>query len=69
MCLFSENFPTFNAHHDCLAQSRNQLGTPGGRRVFWVGLKFSIFSNYIQQIFSGGASPPMVTGLVWSCGF
>jgi len=38
-------------------QARNQLGTPGGRRVFWEEPKCfelcAIVSKYIQQIFPG----------------
>jgi len=38
-------------------QARNQLGTPGGRRFFWEGLKFfkpcTIFLTYVQHIFQG----------------
>ena len=55
-------------------QAHNQLGTPGGRRVFWEWRIFfklrPILSNYVQHIFSeevkiflGEASPPLVTGL------
>ena len=51
-------------------QARNQLGTTGGRRLFWKEPKFL---NYVQHIFPGGrnfsrgASPswaPLVTGLM-----
>jgi len=45
-------------HHSC-HQARNQLRTPGGRRVFWEWPKFfklcPILSNYVQHIFPGGA--------------
>jgi len=41
-----------------MCQARNQLGTPGGRRVFWEWPKFfklcPILSNYVQHIFPGG---------------
>ena len=57
-------------------QARNQLGTPGGRRVF-SGPNFlncPIFSNYDQRIFpgggekvSGGGQAPLVTGRFVSC--
>ena len=58
-------------------QAHNQLGTLGGRRVFWEELKFlklfPVFPNYVQHIFKGGERnfkgfaplrPPPLTGLV-----
>jgi len=52
-----------------LVQVRNQLGTPGGRRVFWVGPKFYIDSMYenngmltvglYNTFFQGGKNPPL----------
>ena len=44
--------------NDILKQASNQLGTPGGRRVFWDGPKCfklcPIILNYVQNIFPGG---------------
>ena len=57
-------------------QARNQLGTPGRRRVFWEGPKYfklcPIVLNYTQHIFPGGTKilqeglapcAPLVTGM------
>ena len=34
----------------CVMQARNQLGTPGGRRVFWEGLKFFNFFKLCPMV-------------------
>jgi len=48
-------------------QARNQIGSPGGRRVFCKGTKFfklfPMILNYVQHIFTGGSK--IFVGGIW----
>jgi len=69
--------PSCRSAQHALKQARNELGTPGGAKVFWEVPKFfklcPIVLNSAQHIFPGGdekfsrgSSPPLVTGLLWT---